>query len=55
MVVCSFPLFYVFDFFPIFRMANRKGEGEESCRSLSSDLKLCKSGCQGGRKQAGKK
>lgn len=36
-------------------MATREGKGEESCRSLSSDLKLCKSGCQGGRKQAGKK
>ena len=36
------------------RMANGKGEGEESRRSLSSDLKLRKSGCQGGRKQTGK-
>ena len=36
-------------------MASRKGKGEEGCRSLSSDLKLCESGCQGGRKQAGKK
>lgn len=48
-------IFSVFCFFPIFRMATRKGKGEESCRSLSSDFKLCKSGCQGGRKQTGKK
>lgn len=36
-------------------MAYRKGESEESCWSLPSDLKLCQSGCQGSRKQAGKK
>lgn len=52
-----FSVFLYFTFWifcPMLRMANGKGEGEESRRSLSSDLKLRKSGCQGGRKQTGK-